>query len=98
MKAHINKESTYFCFDSYSTAGRPKMEEALFDLARRNVLHHTIEGSVVNNLLEDLAHAQEHQRHRHPDALKRHQLQQLELDIRVLIHRHFGVIVLRRTV
>lgn len=65
MKAHINKESTYFCFDSYSTAGRPKMEEALYDIARQNVLHHTIQGSVVDNLLEDLGHAQEHQKALH---------------------------------
>lgn len=65
MKAQINTLNTYFCYDAYSTAGRPKMEEALYDIARRNVLHHTIQGSVVDNLLEDLAHAQEHQKALH---------------------------------
>lgn len=59
MKAKINKESTYFCFDSYSTAGRPKMEAALFNVAKDLVLYRTIEGDLVDALETDLQHRQE---------------------------------------
>ena len=59
MKAHINKKSTYFCFSSYSTAGRPKMEAELFNIAESLVLYRTIEGDLVDALEGDLWHRQE---------------------------------------
>lgn len=59
MKAHINKESTYFCYDAYSTAGRPKMEAALFNIAKDLVLYRTIVGDLVDALETDLWHRQE---------------------------------------
>lgn len=59
MKAHINKESTYFCFDSYSTAGRPKMEAVLFSWAKDLILYKTIPGDAVDALETDLWHRQD---------------------------------------
>lgn len=60
MKAKINKESTYFCFDSYSTAGRPKMEAELFSWARDYILYKTIPGENVDDLVGDLWNRQEY--------------------------------------
>ena len=59
MKAKINKESTYFCFDSYSTAGRPKMEAELFNKAKEYILYKTIYGDQVNDLVGDIWNRQE---------------------------------------
>ena len=59
MKANIDKNATYFCYDSYSTANRPKMEAELFDFARRNILYKTILGEAVDCLVGDLWNRQE---------------------------------------
>ena len=65
MKAHINKESTYFCYDSYSTAGRPKMEAELFNIAKGYILYKTITGNLVDDLVGDLWNRQEALLHDH---------------------------------
>lgn len=59
MKAQINTLNTYFCYDAYSTAGRPKMEAELFDTAKLLVLYRIIPGDAVNDLVGDLWHRQE---------------------------------------
>jgi len=56
---NIDKNATYFCYDAYSTAGRPKMEAELFDWARTLVLYRTIKGDFVDDLVADLWHRQE---------------------------------------
>lgn len=59
MKAKINKDSTYFCYDAYSTAGRPKMEAELFRWAKDHILYKTICGDQVNDLVGDIWNRQE---------------------------------------
>jgi hypothetical protein len=59
MKAQINTLNTYFCYDAYSTAGRPKMEAELFNIAKDLVLYRTIPGENVDDLVGDLWHRQE---------------------------------------
>ena len=59
MKAQINKLNDYFCYDAYSTAGRPKMEAELFNTAKLLVLYRIIPGDAVDNLVGDLWHRQE---------------------------------------
>ena len=59
MKAQINTLSTYFCYDAYSTAGRPKMEDALYDFAKDYILYKTIPGDAVDDLVGDIWNRQE---------------------------------------
>lgn len=59
MKAQINTLNTYFCYDAYSTAGRPKMEAELFNIAKDLVLYRTIHGALVDALETDLWHRQD---------------------------------------
>lgn len=59
MKAQINTLNTYFCYDAYSTAGRPKMEAELFNQAKILVLYRTIPGENVDDLVGGLWRRQE---------------------------------------
>ena len=50
MTTKIDTSADYFCYDGYTTAGRPKMEAALYDYAKQLILHRTISGSDINDL------------------------------------------------
>ena len=67
MKPKINKNSTYFCFDSYSTANRPRMETELFERAKTLILYRTIEGCFVEDLKENLERSQRIIKDQHPN-------------------------------
>lgn len=50
----IDKTAEYFCYDCHSTSGRPKMEEALYDYARKKILYRLIAGVDFDALLREL--------------------------------------------
>ena len=67
MKPQIDKNATYFCYDSYSTANRPKLEAELFERAKTLVLYRTIEGCFVKDILDNLERSQRLLKEEHPN-------------------------------
>lgn len=53
------RESDWFAVSAYSTAGRPKMESALFDYAKKLLLHRLIAGCDIAHALNDLSTRQD---------------------------------------
>ena len=50
----IDKTADYFCYDCHRTSGRPKMEEALFDYARKLILYKLIAGQDLDAVIREL--------------------------------------------
>lgn len=50
----IDKTADYFCYACHSTSGRPKMEEALYDYARKIILYRIIYGPDLDTVINEL--------------------------------------------
>ena len=49
-----NPNQDWFCYDSYTTANRPKMESEIFDYARKIILYNLVAEGDFKNVIKEL--------------------------------------------